>query len=130
MIPACLAPRLMSISPDQTRFDVRGFHQGSRHAMSTLEGHGASFVAGYNTALATESASELASLLDAGPARDVGFAYEGAAMAWALCDLVRIGDGQRLQALLNGPGRPHIYMVHVGAGWALARLRLRPRRRL
>lgn len=35
----------------------------------------------------------------------------------------RIGNlGSRLQSFLVGPGAVHIYMVHVGAGWAFARL--------
>jgi len=30
--------------------------------------------------------------------------------------------GRRLQQFLNGPASAHTYMVHVGAGWACARL--------
>src|SRR5262249_43750809 len=59
-----------------------------------------------------------------------GFAFEGAAMASALLDLLALGRGRRLEGLLRGPGAAHVYMVHVGAGWALARLRRRPWSRL
>lgn len=132
-VPDRVARRL-AISADQTHFDVRGFHLGDAHMRAKLERHGASFVAGYNTALVADSLQALSRRLAEQPPAEVGFAYEGAAMALALRDLLTAGTprgpGKRLQALLNGPGRPHVYMVHVGAGWALARLRLRPRRRL
>ena len=52
-----------------------------------------------------------------------GFAYEGAAMALALLDHVLPWRRNRLARFIRGPARDHIYMAHVGAGWALARLR-------
>jgi hypothetical protein len=54
-----------------------------------------------------------------------GFAFEGAAMALALLDRLTPWRTTRWQSFMTGPGAPHIYMVHVGVGWALARL---PRR--
>lgn len=54
-----------------------------------------------------------------------GFAFEGAAMALALLDFLTPWPKNRLQVFLDGPGNAHIYMVHVGVGWALARLRRR-----
>ncbi|HMC30142.1 MAG TPA: DUF1702 family protein, partial [Candidatus Angelobacter sp.] len=50
-----------------------------------------------------------------------GFAYEGTAMALALLDGITL-RGRRLQQFLGGAGRHHVYMLHVGAGWAGARL--------
>jgi hypothetical protein len=50
-----------------------------------------------------------------------GFAYEGAGMALALLDRLTPWNRGRLRAFLDGPGDRHAYMVHVGAGWALAR---------
>jgi hypothetical protein len=51
-----------------------------------------------------------------------GFAFEGAAMALTLLDHLPPGNTKYFQEFLHGPGEPHSYMVHVGAGWAFARL--------
>ena len=51
-----------------------------------------------------------------------GFAYEGAAMALALLDRITPWNRSRVAGFLAGPGEPHTYMVHVGAGWVLARM--------
>ena len=59
-----------------------------------------------------------------------GFAYEGAAMALDLLDQLRPLAPRLFPAFLAGPGQRHIYMVHVGAGWSMARMRLRLRQRL
>ena len=121
---------LLAISPKEATFGVRGFHGGTAQARHALERHGTSFVSGYNAALKARDLDTLACELDSLPKSEVGFAYEGAAMACALLDLLIPGRRGRLASLLRGPGDPHVYMVHVGAGWALARLRLRPRHRL
>ncbi len=53
-------------------------------------------------------------------------------MALALLDSLtpwrRSGRPSRLRAFLDGPADAHVYIVHVGAGWALARLPLSPER--
>jgi hypothetical protein len=76
----------------------------------------------YHTALQDLSTVELGCRLDAATAPHFrGFAFEGAAMALTLLD--HIGwRGGRFAGFLSGPGDPHFYMCHVGAGWAVARL--------
>jgi hypothetical protein len=51
-----------------------------------------------------------------------GFAFEGAAMGLALQDWLTPWNRGRLQNFLRGPGDVHAYMVHVGAGWVMARV--------
>jgi hypothetical protein len=51
----------------------------------------------------------------------LGFTYEGAAMGLAVRDLLLPWNRHRVKQFLQGPGRPHAYMVHVGLGWVLAR---------
>jgi hypothetical protein len=52
-----------------------------------------------------------------------GFAFEGAAMGLALLDLITPWNRRRLSGFLETPaGDTHWYMLHVGAGWAAARL--------
>jgi hypothetical protein len=55
-----------------------------------------------------------------------GFGYEGAAMSSALLDLMTLSGGRRLRELGDGEGARYIHLINVGAGWAYARLRLRP----
>jgi hypothetical protein len=56
------------------------------------------------------------------PAEFLGFSYEGAAMGLALLDWLTPWNRHRVADFLNGVGDPHAYMVHVGAGWVLARV--------
>lgn len=70
-----------------------------------------------------------------------GFAYEGAALAAALADLVaprrtnparrKAGGGHptHLENLLAGPGAGFVHLIHVGAGWPAAVLPSRTLRR-
>jgi hypothetical protein len=116
----------LRIRPSATSLDARGFHGGTATARRTLEEHAGSFATGFNAALAAGDDNDLARRLEVVSLRDRGFAYEGAAMALALFDLLGPVRGRRFGRLLHGHGRPHRYMVHVGAGWAVARLRRRP----
>jgi len=115
--------RVLGIAPEETSFARRGFRCDSDAVRERLEEVGRCFVHGYLLALETDGAEALGARLEAEVARDDrGFAYEGAGMALALLDfLVPWGRG-RLRRFLAGPGRSHVYIVHVGAGWALARL--------
>ena len=120
----------MSIDVRETTFEARGFEPGSPAAQAALEGHAAHFVLGFNEAVGTASVADLEAPLGALPPEQRGFAYEGAGMGLAVLDLFSLGSGGRLAELLEGHGKPHVYEIHGGAGWALARLRLRPRNRL
>ncbi len=111
------------ISPDETTFSRRGFPSGTSPARPRLEQVGQSFVTGYHAALAAGDPSKLTAELDGSLDPELqGFVIEGSAMAFALLDLLTPWKRDRLQTFLTGPGAPHLYMIHVGAGWALARL--------
>jgi enediyne biosynthesis protein E3 len=122
--------RLLAIDPAETSFARRGFAACPAETRARLEEHGAAFVRGFNLALTHDPAAELDQAAHGVPVAERGFAYEGAAMAYALLDLVAPRRFRRLDALLGAGGGDHVYMVHVGAGWALARLRRRPFGRL
>ncbi|GHD98169.1 enediyne biosynthesis protein [Streptomyces alanosinicus] len=51
-------------------------------------------------------------------------------MGCALLDLLTLSRGRRLRELLDGAGVDYPHLIHVGAGWAFAKLRLRPWRGL
>lgn len=84
-----------------------------------------SAVGGYHAVLDGSRLDDLTARLDQTPLELRGYAYEGAAMGLTGLDLF-LPFGSRLRRYMDGPGRPHIYMVHIGAGEALARLRRRP----
>src|SRR5262249_6976932 len=73
---------------------------------------------GYHAALREPEPEALAARLGAVRAEDVGFAYEGAAMALWLLDRLVPGRGGRTVRFLDGPAAPHAYLGHGGVGWA------------
>lgn len=100
----------------------RGFRCRDPRAVERLERIGTEFLAGYHAALEEASADALATRLTSIVEADYrGFAFEGAAMALTLLDRLHLAR-HRFDEFLHGPGEAHVYMLHVGAGWALARL--------
>ncbi|GGP92492.1 hypothetical protein GCM10010278_83240 [Streptomyces melanogenes] len=47
-------------------------------------------------------------------------------MGCALLDLMTLSGGSRLRGLLAEAGQDYPHLIHVGAGWAFGKLRLRP----
>lgn len=117
-----LRKSVFGISPEQTTFARRGFRPADPDRQQRLERVGRTFVDGYHAALETTLPETLATRLDEVELHWRGFAYEGAAMALALLDLITPFRRGRWKAFLDGPGDSHAYMVHVGVGWAAARI--------
>lgn len=114
--------RMFSISFEEATIARRGFNDGGIEATRRLEQIGRTFLLGYHAALSDEAPAALALRLDATETAFCGFAYEGAAMGLALLDQFSPWRRGRLRAFLNGAGSKHTYMIHVGAGWAIARI--------
>jgi hypothetical protein len=120
---------LFGISADETTLAKRGFRESSPGVRERLEEIGTTFVTGYHAALHEDRPEPLGRHLEQVVTKELqGFAFEGAAMGLTLLDLLTPWKRTRLRAFLDGPAMPHLYMAHVGAGWALARLRRRPDR--
>ena len=100
----------------------RGFSARSDAARQHLETVGRSFLSGYHAALHQRDADNLGSQLAKTQSVYRGFAFEGAAMAMALLDHLPLAGRSRWSRFLAGPGSSHRYMLHVGYGWAAARL--------
>jgi hypothetical protein len=117
--------RLLGIEPEEASFQRRGFRlvPGPREHLEEVS---RTFLRGYRAALDDDNPGALQRALARVDAELCGFAYEGAAMGVTLRDLLSPWRSSRLDRLLAGPGSAHVYMVHVGAGWALARLRRPP----
>lgn len=114
---------IFGLSPRESDFERRGFHCLDVPARRRLEKIGRVFIAGYNASLRDESPAGLEGYLNSIELEFRGFAFEGAAMGLTLMDYLLPWKRDRFNVFLNGAGSAHAYMVHVGAGWALARLR-------
>lgn len=117
--------RWLRISPEEASFARRKFRVPRDSVRNRLERVGTTFLTGYNAALEDAGMQALEARLSAVELEFRGFAYEGAAMALDLLDQLTPWKTRRLPAFMDGPGSPHIYMVHVGMGWSLARMPLR-----
>lgn len=106
-------------NPGQADFGPRRFRLGP--ARERLETSGRAFLTGFNAMLARE-----VDRIDDLPEELRGFAYEGAGMACANLDILTITGGRRLRDLLNGQGMRYPHLIHMGTGWAYARLHMRP----
>ena len=121
-----LIRQAFAISPKEVSFSHRGFPGVGRPAQEHLEAVACAFVDGYSAALEEAQIAPLAERLEGHSPELRGLAYEGAAMALALQGFLAPWRFNRLQRLLEGPGAPHAYLVHVGVGWALARFPVPP----
>jgi enediyne biosynthesis protein E3 len=119
-----------AIAPREAAPERRGFACPNAHVAAHLCRVGETFIFGYNSALSETSEVALAATLHTVPTEQVGFAFEGAAMALELLDAFTPARGRRFESFLAGAGAPHRFMLHVGAGWALARVPWRLQRRL
>jgi hypothetical protein len=113
---------ILSIPLEETTFARRGFRASTSSVQHRLEKIGRVFVQGYHTALDENEPAALGSRLNTIEPEFRGFAFEGAAMGLALLDHLTPWKKSHLQLFLAGPGTAHTYMVHVGVGWALARV--------
>jgi hypothetical protein len=117
---------IFRIPPAEASFARRGFRVADVQARERLEQIGAAFLSGYHAALEEDDINTLGHRLHCIESELAGFAFEGAAMALTLLDGLmpwRLNSPEaRLATFLRGPGAAHIYMMHVGVGWALARL--------
>jgi enediyne biosynthesis protein E3 len=112
---------LFGISPEEASFARRGFERTAPEKRDHLEQIGRTFISGYLTALDERDVEALADRLNQTPAEFRGFAFEGAAMGLALTDHLW-PRAQRFRQFLEAPAAAHRYMLHVGYGWAVARL--------
>ena len=114
---------ILGIPAREADFVRRGFHCANPQTRRHLEETGRVFLQGYNSVVAAGATTRLADDLQNVSIEMRGFAFEGAAMALALFDLLTPWPSDRISNFLAGTGSRHIYMVHIGVGWAHARLR-------
>jgi hypothetical protein len=115
--------RFLGLSPAEASFARRGFLTGEEIARQRLEQIGVTFLSGYHASLEETELAALARRLGTVETDLQGFAFEGAAMGLALLDFITPWRKDRWRTFTEHLAQPHIYMMHVGLGWALARLR-------
>ena len=110
----------------QVDFGLRRFRLRSGPARGVLEASAEAFLTGFNAAVCWPSGERLSGAIDRLDAPFRGFAHEGAGMACGLLDIMGWPGGGHVRRLLSGPALNYPHLVHVGAGWAFARLGVRP----
>jgi enediyne biosynthesis protein E3 len=118
--------RVLGIRPEAVSFARLGFSGGTTAARERLSAIPHVFVLGYHAALDDDRMECLVPRLEAITRDDRGFAFEGAAMGLALLDWFTPWKRHRIRGFLQGAGGAHSYMVHVGIGWAMARVHENP----
>ena len=116
-----LARRIFGMSLDEVTFARRGFRGGEGPVREHVEKVGVSFLAGFHLALEDDRPETLIGRLEEVENAFRGFAYEGAAMSIALLDVLQPWRRRRFPGYVAAADG-HVYMIHVGAGWAMARL--------
>jgi hypothetical protein len=117
-----LRRRLLTISFDETSFARRKFYAGNVKICKHLESVGRAFVSGYQESLQEYGPDVLAERLNRIEPDRRGFAFEGAALGLTVLDQLSPWGRRRLRDFLIGSGAMHIYMVHVGVGWAIGQM--------
>jgi hypothetical protein len=112
-----LTPKLRTVT-----FAHRGFPGAESPAAQHLESVPQSVICGFEWGIEHRRLWDVERRLETVSPDNRGFAYEGAAMAYAVRDAMAGGRGTRTKELLEGPGLPHIFLTYIGIGFAMARL--------
>lgn len=104
--------------------EYRGFYQWAE-GPSIVQPVGRSFLKGYRIGMREPDATAVVRRLMELPREWQGFAAEGAGMSVAIRSALEPWHRNEFHRLVSVSGGRHTYMMHVGLGWALARL---PRR--
>lgn len=113
---------MFKVAYQEVSAQKRGFSFKDAAASSHLENIGISFLDGYHHSLEGNDVDFVCRSMDQKEKRYRGFSYEGAAMGMAVKDVFRLKHKRLIPGFLAGKGNSHVYMSHVGIGWAYARL--------
>lgn len=117
-----LRVKLFAPDPQDVTFERRGFHAPNAQQQANLEKVGGMFLTGFGYGLIGHGMTDIQAELETVEQQFRGFAYEGCAMALAVRDALLPAGRHWVGDFLEGPGKPHTYMAHIGVGWAMARL--------
>ncbi len=107
----------------------RGFNLSHPDRAERIRTIGTAFLDGYHAALNSSSIEEMATALCEVANEFRGFAFEGAGMGVAMIDYLSPWRPKFFPEFVESTlGDEHVYMLHVGMGWAVARLPGSPER--
>lgn len=112
-----LAPRLSAVT-----LADRDLPGAASPSAQRLEAIPQAVVCGFEWGMAARDLWEVERRLELVEVEHRGFAYEGAAMAFTVRDVMAGGRGRRTERLLRGPGARHLLLAYIGIGFAMARL--------
>src|ERR1700761_9206609 len=113
--------RIFTPNPREVTFERRGFRSTGAAQQANLERIGRTFLSGFSCGMTGGGVAGIGSGLALVDKPFLGFAFEGCAMALAVRDAL-LPRQHWIRDFLAGPGAPHVYMAHIGIGWAMARL--------
>lgn len=113
---------MFKVSYQEVTPQKRGFVFNNAVSSAHLENIGISFLDGYHHSLDLNCTDFICRSMDQKEKKYRGFSYEGAAMGLAIKDVFRFKRNRLIPAFLADKGNKHVYMSHVGIGWAYARL--------
>lgn len=116
-----LRRRLLTPASREVDPGVRGFEpwEGAESVVAPV---GTAFLEGYAAAMEARTSVEAVRAIAHLPDQWRGFAVEGAGMALAVRDALGVRSRRRFHEALVYCGDRHTYLLHVGLGWAMARI--------
>jgi hypothetical protein len=117
-----LLNRLLGPDPSEVSFARRGWEAPAKDKQDNLEKIGTIFLNGFACGMTGGDVAEIESGLEKIEAPFRGFAYEGCGMAMGVRDALRPFGQHWVRDYFAGRARNHIYMAHIGVGWAMARI--------
>jgi hypothetical protein len=126
-----LAGRLRTMifraNEDEADLELRGIPVADRRACECLEAGGRNFARGFKRAMLDTRPDRIEQRMADLDHHVRGFGFEGAGMAMTLLDALA-PPRRRLARLLEYDGGRHPEVIHIGVGWAWARMRRVPPR--
>jgi enediyne biosynthesis protein E3 len=120
-LAGALRNRMFTPNPREVTFERRGFRSRGAAQQANLERIGRIFLQGFEYGMIGTGLGDISSALARVDKPVRGFAYEGCSMALAVRDALS-PRRHWIRDFLAGPAAPHVYMAHIGIGWAMARL--------
>lgn len=111
-----LTPSLAQIDPER-----RGFYPWAE-GTSIVTPVGTAFLTGFKIGMRKPTPTDIIRTLQSLERAWLGFAAEGAAMAVSVRAMTEPWNRHAFDRLIAVSGGRHTYMMHVGLGWALARM--------
>ena len=117
-----LCRRLLWITAEDAGLAGRTLFAPAAEKRDLLDAAPKYFVTGYQGGLSAPDLDSLMVCIDRVAEEHRGYAVEGAAMAVAVSDALRIFRPAWLPRFLAGPARDQVFIAHVGIGWSFARV--------